>query len=402
MKKILVVGGGAYQVPLIKRIRELGYKVYCVDRDENAPGFEFANGYRAIDVTNEIECLEYAKKLGIDGVMTYGATVTLSTVSYIGQKMGLPAPKYETAEISRNKYKIKKRLYDFGLNIFGEFFNMIFPDNGENHRFTFPCVVKPSDGSGSRGVSIVRKKDELYAAVKNAYANARYGEIYVESFIDGDEYSVEAFVCGGQTYIYVIVKTTFERDENGKVTYGHMTALDLPYDKEKEIKIEIEKAVEALNITMGSVNFDIIFHGSRAYIIDCGIRAGQNLIASHLVPLSRGVNVMDNAIYLSLGEAVDAEPKYRRCIATRLLIYEPGIITEIKSTGELKGKNGIIDIILTKKAGDKQNEYTKKSDICGWVVAGGATPAEAEKNAQKAKEALKEYIIIKPFGDRHE
>ena len=122
MKKILVVGGGAYQLPLIKRIIELGHEAYCIDGNRDAVGFAYASDHRNIDVLDREACLEYAREIGIDGVMTYGATITLPTVSYIGEVLGLPALPAETAEISKSKFKIKKRLAEYGCNMKGSFF----------------------------------------------------------------------------------------------------------------------------------------------------------------------------------------------------------------------------------------------------------------------------------------
>ena len=103
MKRILVVGGGDYQVPLIKGIIEKGFEAYCVDGNPNAPGFAFATGSRIVDVLDRNACLAYAKELSIQAVMTYGATLTLPTVSYIAKAMNLPALPIETAEISKSK-----------------------------------------------------------------------------------------------------------------------------------------------------------------------------------------------------------------------------------------------------------------------------------------------------------
>lgn len=396
MKKVLVVGGGDYQVPLIKRIIEKGYEAYCVDRNPNAPGFACATGYGCIDVMDREACLAYARSLGIHGVMTYGATLTLPTVAYIGEKLGLPALPMDTAEISKSKYAIKERLAGAGCNIKGNFFQMTARKQAAQYSFTLPCVIKPSDGSGSKGVSVVTKPEELETALDYAFASARYGEVYAEGFVSGEEYSVEAFVCNGEIYVYAVVKTTFHREENGDVTYGHRTPFGLPAETETIIAQEVAKAIRALKITMASVNFDVILSDEdrKPYIIDCGIRIGQNLIASHMVPLSRGVSVIDNTIALALGESVDAAPKYQKCIATRLLIYNPGIITQIRPMDHLKGNNGIVDVVMRKKVGDRLNPYREKSDTCGWVIAQGDTPEQAERNAQAAKELLREYIII--------
>ena len=396
MSRILVIGGGDYQVPLIKRIRELGHEAYCVDRNPNAPGFACATDSKCIDVMDMPAVLAYAKELGIHGVMTYGATLPLPTVSYVGNAMGLPVLPEETARISKSKYKIKERLVQAGCNTLGDFFQMTDLQQATQQSFTLPCVIKPCDGSGSKGVSIVTREEELESALDYAFDSARYGEIYTEGFVSGEEYSVEAFVCHDKIYVYAVVKTTFHREENGDVTYGHRTPSGLPAETEQVISQEVEKAIRALDITMGSVNFDVILSAEdgKPYIIDCGIRVGQNLIASHLVPLSRGISVIDNTIALALGEKVDAAPEYQKCIATRLLIYNPGIITQIKPMDDLLGKNGIVDVVLRKQVGDRLNPYREKSDTCGWVIARGNTPEEAENNAQAAKELLRDYIII--------
>ena len=400
MKKILVIGGGAYQIPLIKRILENGDQAYCVDANPNAAGLQVATAGRVIDVLDKDACLKYAESLGIDAVMTYGATITLPTVAYIGKRLQLPALPEATAELSKSKYAIKKRLAEHGCNIQGDFFEMTSPKDADDHVFTYPCVIKPSDGSGSKGVCVVNDASELNAAVEFAFANARFGSVYKEDMIRGEEYTVEAYVCNGTTHVYAIIKTTFEKTADGEIVYGHRTPSGLPAEAESRISAEIKQAIAALDITMGSVNFDVILSedDGKPYIIDCGIRIGQNLIASHIVPYARGVNVLDNTIRLALGETVDAEPKENRCIATRLLIYHPGTITEIRDMSGLIGTNGIRDVVMRKTVGDVQREYQDKSDTCGWVITEGNTPDEAEALAGKAKHMLEEYIVITPIG----
>ncbi len=388
-------------MPLIKGIVEKGYEAYCVDRNPNAPGFAVATGSRVVDVLDYDACLAYAKELNIQGVMTYGATLTLPTVAYIGKAMGLPALPMETAVISKSKYKIKKKLWEAGCNICGDFFEMTDRAQASNHTFQLPCVIKPSDGSGSKGVSVVTEPAQLEAALDYAFDSARYNEVYCEGFVDGEEYSVEAFVCHGEIYVYAVVKTTFHREENGEISYGHRTPSGLSPEQEQSVAQEVKKAVAALNITMASVNFDVILSRTdgKPYIIDCGIRIGQNLIASHIVPLSRGVNVMENTIALALDEKPDAVPKFQKCIATRLLIYTPGMIKEIKPMEDVIGKNGVVGVVLRKGVGNIQKPYQKKSDTCGWVIAEGATPDEAEVNAANAKQVLEDYIVIEPMED---
>lgn len=398
MKSVLVVGGGSYQVPLIKRLVNIGYRTLCIDKNPASYGFGFASESAVIDIIDKEACLKYALDNKVDAVMTYGATITLPTVSYIAEKMQLPALPMETAELSKNKFAIKLRLKEAGCNILGTCFNMNSIEEAFLHSFDFPCVIKPSDGSGSKGVSIVYDKTELEAAIKYASDAARYGEFYCESYIDGDEYSVEAFVSEKKVFIYGIIKTTFEKTgfDNESIEYGHRTPSGLDVYTEDLIAQEVEKAIKCLGITMGSVNFDVIVSNvdSKPYIIDCGIRIGQNLIASHIIPFSRGVSILDNTIKQALGIQVDATPTKRICVATRLLIFNPGIITKVLPMNGEIGKDGIIDIVLRKNVGEEQRIYKEKSDTCGWVLCTGATPDEAEKFAIKARHKLKSYFVI--------
>ena len=99
MSKILVIGAAAYQVPAIQRIKKLGHKAYCVDYKEDQPGYAYADGYRIIDVRDKERCLQYAQTLEIDGVLSWGSTLTLETVSYIAEHMALsaiPSPRITT------------------------------------------------------------------------------------------------------------------------------------------------------------------------------------------------------------------------------------------------------------------------------------------------------------------
>lgn len=396
MKKILIIGAGAYQVPAIQRIRAMGFEAYCVDYKEGALGFEFANGYRVIDVKDKENCLAYARELSVDGVLTWGATLTLPTVSYICEQMGLPCMPLATSEISTSKYLIRQKLTECGLNSAGDCFEMYSKDEAKQKQLKAPFVIKPSDGSGSKGVRIVLNESEITEAIDYAFDGARDNHVYVEPYIQGEEYSAEAYANNGQVYVNTIVKTQFEW-QGEKPVYKQTTYLGVSSELENAISNEVIKAVRALNINWGPCNFDIIVSAKdgKPYIIDVGIRNGQNLIASHIIPYSRKVDELECSILNCLGMKADAEPKGKTIISSRLLIYNPGLIEEIKPVDGLIGKDGIVDIILRKRAGEVLPRYQTKSDICGWVLCKAETPEDASLLADAAWEKLKDYIVIK-------
>lgn len=395
MKKILMIGAGDYQTPAIKRIHQLGYDVYSVDYKDGQPGFEFSNGYKIIDVKDKEACLKYAKELAINGILTWGSTLTLPTVSYIGESLNIPCISNTAAEISISKYSIRKCLDEHGLNSKGETFRIESIDDIQKRDFKLPLVIKPSDGSGSKGVIVVKEENEIIDAIKYAFEGARNKEIYAEPYINGKEFTVEAYVYNNICYIYSIIKTEFFWNDLHPI-YKQTTYLGTNDDIECQIEAEVTKAIKALNLNWGPINFDIIISNddNKPYIIDVGIRNGQNLIASHIVPYSRGINELDNNINICMRNEIDIKPKFKKYISSRLLIYSPGTIKKIKNVSELIGNNHIVDIIMRKKEGDILPVYKTKSDICGWVLTDGETPEEASKYADYAWNILKNYIII--------
>lgn len=393
--RILIIGAGDYQAPAIKRARESGHEVFCVDYKEGQPGFRYADGYRIVDVRDKEGCLAYARELQIDGVLTWGATLTLPTVSYIAEKMGLPGLPMETSVLSMNKRALRERLAARGLNSAGE--SHVFRNLEEtlDFPFSYPFVVKPCDGSGSKGVSIVHEPGQTAAALAYAMKSARDGEIYVEPFIAGKEFSAECYACDGQVFVYSIVKTDFYWKEDYPV-YCQTTYKDITEEEQQVVEEEAMKAVRALDVSFGPVNFDLIVRSDdqKPYIIDVGIRNGQNLLASHIIPFSRGVDELDQSIALCLGQQVDAAPVRKKIISSRLLIYPPGVISDILPVEDLIGRDHIVDIVLRKKKGDRLNRYQVKSDICGWVLTEGDSPEEACRWSSRAWETLRKYIII--------
>ena len=326
MKKILIIGAAVYQLPAIQRVVELGYEVYCVDYKEGQPGFEFATGYRVVDVKDKENCLKYAQELDVDGVMSWGSTLTLPTVSYIGERMNLPCMPISTAEISTSKYLIRKKLTDCGLNSGGEVFDLHSWEEVDSKQYVVPFVVKPCDGSGSRGVYIVKDEAEIKKAIQYAFDGARDKQIYVEPYIEGVEYSAEAYASNGEVHVYSIVKTEFNWTKDYPV-YKQTTYLGISKETEALITEEVRKATSALGLNFGPINFDIIISDAdgKPYIIDVGIRNGQNLIASHIVPYSRGVDELNNSINICIGNNMEIKPKRKEYISSRLLILSSAV-----------------------------------------------------------------------------
>ena len=169
-KKIMFIGAGLLQSYVIRRAKELGYTTVCVDGDPNAVGFKYADYYKVIDIVNEEECLKYAKEMNIDGVITAATDYGVLTVSYIAEKLGLIGNPYKVCEVIKNKYSVRKVLAEENVDSISEFHEIdnINDVNKIKKDIKYPVIVKPCDGSGSRGIKKINHMDDLKFACAKA------------------------------------------------------------------------------------------------------------------------------------------------------------------------------------------------------------------------------------------
>ena len=90
----MIIGAGLLQQYVIKRAKELGYITIAVDGDKNAPGFKYADYYKIISIVDEEKCLEYAKQMKIDGVLTAATDYGVLTASYIAKELNITFSYY--------------------------------------------------------------------------------------------------------------------------------------------------------------------------------------------------------------------------------------------------------------------------------------------------------------------
>ena len=90
MKRVLIIGAGFLQNFVIKKAKNLGYYTIAIDGNPNAVGFKNADEYKTINIVDEAACLEYAKQMKIDGVLTAATDYGVLSASYVAKELGLP------------------------------------------------------------------------------------------------------------------------------------------------------------------------------------------------------------------------------------------------------------------------------------------------------------------------
>ena len=394
MKKLLMVGGGFLQCFVIRKAISMGYEVHVVDGDPNAEGYKYAHKYAIIDVKDEEGCLKYAKENSVDGVLTAATDFSVLVMSRIATEMNLPGIKYPAAKVIKNKASYRNCLYEAHADDTGYAQEIDSLETAKDvlPKLTFPVMVKPCDGSGSRGASKVDNPKDFEAACIYAMQGSVTHRAIAEPFIDGKEYGVESFVDNGEIHILGVM----QKDMTLPPYYaelGHAIPSGLPEQLEVKVKECVKKALVALNVNHGSVNMDLLItKEGNVHIVDIGARMGGNLIGSHVIPIGTGFDYMSNMIRAAVGDETSWELVSKPTpVATKLLALTPGVVKKLPDFDAIEKEFGV-KIEHHLHIGDEIHEYHTNLDGMGYVVATGNNVEEAISLAAKVKTLIDKSI----------
>ena len=390
MKKLLVIGAGFLQDFVIQKAVSMGYETLTVDADSEAIGFQHANKHAIINIVDEKACLEYAKAEQIDGVVTAATDFSVLSTAYVAQELGLPGLKYEVAQLIKNKYRVRKCLFEAHVDDTEQAYEVNETTDIEvlSQKLSYPVMVKPCDGSGSRGASRVNTPSELPDACTYAMNGSITHRAEIETFITGQEYGAESLVVNGKIHVLGIMKKWMTKPPY-YAELGHAIPSDLPEEVEKKARECVRKAISALGINFGSVNMDmLITPDGKVYIIDIGARMGGNMIGPCVIPYGTGVDYVGAMIQNATGDPVDLTVREHGAVATKLLAFDEGIVKQMPDMKAIE-KRYDVEIYHHMENGMRLNEYHTNLDGCGYVVAKGVTTKAAEARAAMALEAVK-------------
>lgn len=299
-KKIAIIGASYLQLPLVQRAKKMGIKTICFAWEEGAVCKDVADTFYPISIVEKEQILEICKQEQIDGICTIASDVAAPTVAYIAEQMGLIGNSYDSALRANNKYLMRQAFSEAGVPC-PKYCCISKQSPITDNLSPFPLIVKPSDRSGSIGVTKVEKEDDLLPAIKAAQEYSFKHEAMVEQFIEGREISVEFISYQGIHYpLQITDKVTTEAPHF--VELAHHQPADLTKEQYVEIYDLTKRALTALGVTNGASHSEYrITKEGRIYVMEIGARMGGDFIGSDLVQLSTGYDFLRGVIEVALG-----------------------------------------------------------------------------------------------------
>lgn len=396
MKSILIFGLSFLQKSLILQCRELGIKTIGIDISENPLCAEDVDAFEQVSGDNYERTIEVAKKYNVNGVICAATDKPLVMMARVAKALNLPFYSVDTAIWSTDKLLMKERFQQGGVPCAKGVVISSFEDF-KREKWKFPLIVKPRDSSGSRGVIYCKDEAAVSDAIQEALMYSKKGNVLVEEFIDGPEYSIESLHYKGKTHVLQFTqKQTTSFPYN--VELGHIQPADLTDKQKEEIGEIINKIAAIFKFDNCASHTELKICSGKIVVIETSPRLGGDFITSKLVPLSTGINMEKVLIKIAVGEEVgedDFVPGIKRCSAIRFFNLTEGEIIFIGDLGKIKKVAGFKEYNFDLKKGDSINKITSSLNRYGWCILDASDRHELLGNLYKVMEIVSKAVIVK-------
>lgn len=352
-KKILILGAGEGQLPLIKCAKGAGWYTIVVSPKGNYPGFALAEECLYADISDKDAILPMAKDTQISAIATDQTDISVPTVLYVAEQLGLP--HIECSDVDNFRYKSRMRTIcrEAGLPTIASCVTNNL-DEAKSFFLSLPhpvAIIKPVDSQGSRGVANVDSVAALETAFAHAMDYSKRKEIIIEQFIDGQEIEVDTVVRDGEIKAVLIGDVFNFRSANSFSAYERIYPTNLSDATQQYIRDINSRTLAALGIRTGWTHGEyIVSRDGEVYLIEAGIRGGGNFIGSDIVKTMMGYGTYEMAFMSAMGDMsfydkVTLQPQF---CAYKCFCLPAGEIEELRIDKDFITKDNILNHNLSK------------------------------------------------------
>lgn len=364
MKKIMILGANNFLVPLIKTSKRLGFWTIVASPNEKEPGFEYADEKVIVDLCDKNAVLEAAQKLKIDGVISDQAETPVRTQAFVANKMGLPGIGEDKAELFTNKYLMREKCREIGIDTIK--YKLV--DNVNDaakfyEQIGKPMIMKPIDSAGSRGVVKIEDVQTIYDQFDYSKDASKTGKVIIEEYIPGKELLIDGVVFNGiyQTlicgeYIKCNVPGVFSE-------YMGKYPAEITDNQLNEVNKLVKKIIEGFGLPWGRTHTEVKINDNGIWLMETAARGGGRYISSGIVPMKTDFDSCEFLLKACVGEITEipvVRKNNKSCGYVSLFLPKGEVIS-------VEGLQEVIDLPYTYshnfediKVGFKTSEFKDK------------------------------------------
>lgn len=398
--KLLIIGAGIGQIPIIKKAKHKGINVTVVTQKGNCPGAEFADDVWYVDIYSRDKIVELARKNNITAVTSDQNDLMMPTVAYVAEKLGLPGNKFDQVMAYCNKNYYRDNCDRLGIPV-----PKHIAVNDVNFDFSvfdrpLPWIVKPADSQSSVGVKRIDNMEELKSALEFALDHSKTHSAIVEEYFFGKEIVCEGFINNGKYYLLSFAdRKYFKSDEvliPSQTLFPSLVKQEL---LDKVVNYESCMA-EHIGISFAIVHSEYLVNEetNEIRVVESAVRGGGVYISSHLIPYATGIDINDVLLDKALGLDVNIESLFENkkdLSAGYVCFYLPeGTIASVEGVEEIKKfpfiKMACLDNI---SVGQKTDKLLHKGMRKGPLLVVGENRHDLENNIVKLQTALNISVL---------
>ena len=397
-RRLLVLGAGAGQLGLLEAAAERGLYVVAVDRDPAAPGFRHADRRAIVSVEDEpaIDRLAAAEQVG--GVIAPGIDFPVAIAARIAARHNLSHPlEPQVAQLAISKLKQRERLVEAGVPHTPFRVCAAVAEAVEAAaELGFPCVIKPPDRQGQRGLAIVEDPDGVAGAFALAIDAARGPVVLVEKLVAGRELTVNAFSVGGAFHALTVTDRVVADPPAFGVALAHVWPSEEPPAVVDAAVSVARRAAESIGVRNGPTYTQVLVGEDGPVVGELAARLGGGHDAE-LCQAALGVDLNGLAIAAAFGDEIPSHALSPgsdvggACV--RFLVASEGTVDAVEGIERAEESDGVVWVRVYREPGDESRPLRQGSDRAGAVLAVGESRKQAVARGRRAARRVRFRVV---------
>lgn len=329
-KKAVIIGASSEALHTIQKAKEHGLEVIALDGNPNAEGLKAADKALVVDISDEQKTIEAVKREEADFVLTVPIGRYLTTIGAVNDALELPGIGKEEAVSCTDKFLFHQKLAKKDLRKCRCYaINKEQEVLGENGMVSFPAILKPRYGSGSRGIHMLFDKEQLQEAFE-----AVRGEAYVlEECVQGEEYGVDGAVIHGEFCLILLrKKENTPPPARQAVAYYSVQPKDAFYQQVLEYMKEV---TATLGLSECLLHADVIQSQNGPFVIELSARPSGHNLHNLFTPLCTGIDMAEEYVKYQMGQPYSFVPEQTKQMMIHYFDMQ-GVVKKVPDEMQIK------------------------------------------------------------------
>ena len=385
MKKLMLLGGLRYLLPVIEAAHKQGYYVITCDYLPDNIAHRYSDEYLNISILDKDAVLQAAREHEIDGILSFAVDPGVVTAAYVADRMGLPAPgPYDSVCILQNKNRFRAFLTEHGFRVpVAKGYKSTEEALKDVSLFHWPVIVKPTDSAGSKGVTRVDDPSDLPGSISYALSFSHCGEFIIEDFIEkkGASSDCDSFSVDGTLRVLTFNAQRFDEHASNPYTPAGFTwPCTFSAESQHQLRSELNRLLKLLDMKTSIYNIEAREdRDGHPYIMEVSPRGGGNRLAE-MVRYATGTDMITAIVRAAMGDDPGIlEEKPQNCFWAEVILHSDraGRFDSLEIDDRLKGCVREEDLWV--RPGDEVHDFSAANETIGTLVLRFEDPAFMEE-----------------------